>query len=296
MEPTRSTRSCGSWYVERVISIVSPDGMLGRAFMEALADGSEPVHGVSFPVIDLRDEQSIERALADRPRVVINCAAYTDVDAAETHEADALAVNGHGVGRLARACRSIDATLVHFGTDYVFSGDATRPYPVDAPLAPRGAYGRSKAEGERQLIASGAAHLLVRTSWLYAPWAKNFVRTIAKAADEKDELRVVDDQRGRPTSAEGLARTTLALLDRDARGTFHATDDGECTWFELAAFIASERHSRARIVPCTTEEFPRPAPRPRYSVLDLSATHALAPAAPHWQVAVRDVLGRLQPW
>jgi dTDP-4-dehydrorhamnose reductase len=135
----------------------------------------------------------------------------------------------------------------------------------------------------------------VRTSWLYAPWAKNFVRTIAKAADERDELRVVDDQRGRPTSAEGLVTTTLALLDRGARGTFHATDDGECTWFELASFIATERKARARVVPCTTEEFPRPAPRPRYSVLDLSKTHALVAPAPEWKVAVRDVLSRLAP-
>lgn len=270
--------------------------MLGRAFAEALDVRHAAWRGVAFPEIDLRDDASVAAALAGRPRVVINCAAYTDVDAAESHEDDASAVNGHGVGRLALACAAAGATLVHFGTDYVFSGDASVPYAVDAPIAPRGAYGRSKALGEALLADSGAAHLLVRTSWLYAPWAKNFVRTIAKAADERDELRVVDDQRGRPTSAEGLVATTLALLDRGARGTFHATDEGECSWFELAGFIGQERKARARVVPCTTEEFPRPAPRPRYSVLDLSRTHALVPAAPHWKSAVRDVLGRLQPW
>ena len=250
---------------------------------------------LSFPEIDLRDATSVAAALADRPRVVINCAAYTDVDAAESHEDDANAVNGHGVGWLAQACARIGATLVHFGTDYVFSGEGSVPYAIDAPLAPRGAYGRSKALGEKLLRESGAEHLLVRTSWLYAPWGKNFVRTIAKAAGERDELRVVNDQRGRPSSAEALVTTTLALLDQGARGTFHASDEGECTWFELAAHIGKTMGVRARIVPCTTDEYPRPAPRPRYSVLDLSRTHALVAPAPAWPTAVADVLARLQP-
>lgn len=275
--------------------LVSPDGMLGRAFVDALAVRAPSHRGLSFPELDLRDAASIESALRDRPTLVINCAAYTDVDAAESNEAAATDVNGHGVGRLARACAAIGATLVHFGTDYVFSGDASAPYPVDAPIDPRTAYGRSKATGEHELRASGCEHLYVRTSWLYAPWGKNFVRTIAKAGHERDELRVVDDQRGRPTSAEGLVRTTLALLDAGARGTFHASDDGECTWFELAAFVVGRTGGRARVVPCTTAEFVRPAPRPRYSVLDLSRTHALVAPAPHWRDAVADVLARLQP-
>lgn len=269
--------------------------MLGHAFVEALRARGEPWSAIAFPAIDLRDERSVDAALADRPKLVINCAAYTDVDTAESHEAEASEVNGHGVGRLARACAAVGAKLVHFGTDYVFSGDASSPYPVDAPLAPRGAYGRSKALGETLLRASGAAHLLVRTSWLYAPWGKNFVCTIARAAAERDELRVVDDQRGRPTSAEELVRTTLALLVRGAEGTFHASDDGECSWFELAAFVAETTHARARVRPCTSAEYPRPAPRPRYSVLDLSKTHAIAPPAPHWRTSVAHVLARLQP-
>lgn len=270
--------------------------MLGHAFERAFTARGRPYLGVSFPAIDLRDDASVTAALASSPRVVINCAAYTDVDAAESHEDEASEVNGHGVGRLARACAAIGATLVHFGTDYVFSGDADAPYAVDAPIAPRTAYGRSKALGEEAIRASGAAHLIVRTSWLYAPWGKNFVRTIAKAAGERDALRVVDDQRGRPTSAEQLVETTLALLERGARGTFHASDEGECTWYELASFIVAERGARAQVSPCTTAEFPRPAPRPRYSVLDLSATRARVPAAPAWQHSVRDVLARLQPW
>jgi dTDP-4-dehydrorhamnose reductase len=276
------------------ILLVSPDGMLGRAFLELFARRGVAIDTVTFPAFDLCDEGSIARALSGKPRVVINCSAWTDVDLAETREADAAEVNGYGVGRLARACAANDTTLVHFGTDYVFDGRATSPYPVDAPIAPQGAYGRTKALGERLLRESGAPHLQVRTSWLYAPWAKNFVRTIATYADQRDELKVVDDQRGRPTSAEGLAETTLALLERGARGTFHATDSGECTWYELARFIAEERKARARVVPCTTAEFPRPAPRPAYSVLGLEKTHALVPARPDWTVAVADVLARLE--
>lgn len=277
------------------ILLVSPDGMLGRAFLELFARRGTAVDTITFPAFDLRDDASIGAALSRHPKVVVNCAAWTDVDLAETREADAAEVNGLGVGRLARACRSIDATVVHFGTDYVFDGLATKPYPVDAPIDPQGAYGRTKALGERLLRDSGARHLLVRTSWLYAPWAKNFVRTIAAYADQKDELKVVDDQRGRPTSAEGLAETTLALLDAGARGTFHATDSGECTWFELARFIAEHRKARARVVPCTSAEFVRPAKRPAYSVLGLEKTHALVAPRPDWKVAVADVLARLEP-
>jgi dTDP-4-dehydrorhamnose reductase len=275
--------------------LVSPDGMLGRAFAAALPTRVPAVRALSFPELDLRSDASIANALSDRPRLVINCAAYTDVDAAEADEASASAVNGEGVGRLARACAGIGATLIHFGTDYVFAGDAASPYPIDAPIAPRTAYGRSKALGERLVRESGCEHLLVRTSWLYAPWGKNFVRTIAKAATERQELRVVDDQRGRPTSAEALVSTTLSLLDVGARGTFHASDEGECTWFELASFIVLTTKAGARVVPCTTAEFVRPAPRPHYSVLDLSGTHARVAPAPHWRDAVADVLARLQP-
>lgn len=201
-----------------------------------------------------------------------------------------------GRGSPRRACRrGIGAAVVHFGTDYVFDGRARAPYRVDAPLAPAGAYGRSKARGERALRERGAAHLYVRTSWLYAPWSKNFVRTIAALADARPELRVVDDQRGRPTSAEHLARATLELWDRGARGTFHVTDGGECTWFEFAREVVRLRGASCRVVPCTTAEFPRPAPRPAYSVLNLYETEALLGATDDWRVRLADVVPRLEP-
>lgn len=278
--------------------LISPDGMLGRAFAQALGQGA--FEEARYPDLDLTKQETIARAVRPGITRVINCAAYTDVDGAETNEALAAAINGTGVGALARRCREVGAALIHFGTDYVFDGAASRPYPVSAPLAPSGAYGRSKALGEALIRESGVAHLYVRTSWLYAPWAKNFVRTIASLARTKETLRVVDDQRGRPTSAEHLARGTLALFDRGMRGTWHLTDGGECTWFGFAREIVrltAERHPGVTCVvePCTTAEFPRPAPRPAYSVLELAQTESVLGAMPDWRANLADVMARLEP-
>jgi dTDP-4-dehydrorhamnose reductase len=226
----------------------------------------------------------------DKTRVVINCAAYTDVDAAETHEADAMAVNATGVELLAQRCRSIGALLVHVSTDYVFDGDARVPYRVHEPRRPQNAYGRSKARGEELLLATGCEHLLLRTSWLYAPWGKNFVDTIARAGRERPSLRVVDDQRGRPTSAQYLAERSLALVEQRARGIFHVTDGGECTWFEFAREIVARSGGTAKVEPCTSAEFIRPAKRPAYSVLDLSATEGRLGVSKPWQDNLAAVL------
>jgi len=275
--------------------LISPEGMLGRAFVELLTARGEVFETASYPSLDVTQPATLRASIHGGIDRVINCAAFTDVDGAESREAEALAVNGQGVMHLAQACALVGATLIHFGTDYVFGGDATEPYPVDAAVAPRTAYGRTKAAGERALIESGVPHLYLRTSWLYAPWAKNFVRTMAALGHTKAELKVVDDQRGRPTSAQGLAQTTLELWEAGARGFFHATDGGECTWFEFAQAIISGTNGTARVLPCTTAEFPRPAPRPAYSVLDLSGTEAaLGRSMMPWPSALTHVLSHLR--
>ncbi len=282
----------------RRVALVGRGGMLGRAFEAALARSDDvALFALDYPEIDLARPETLRRLDDLRPALVVNCAAYTAVDDAEIEEARATAINADGVGALAERCIALGATLVHFGTDYVFDGEAHAPYPVDAELAPIGAYGRSKAIGEERLRESGVEHLYVRTSWLYAPWGKNFVRTIAKNAALRPTLRVVDDQRGRPTSAEHLARTTLALLARDARGTFHVTDGGACSWFEFARAIVEGLGLRERcaVEPVSSAEWPTPAKRPRYSVLDLSKTEALLGPMPAWRDALRDVLARLEP-
>jgi dTDP-4-dehydrorhamnose reductase len=212
------------------------------------------------------------------------------VDAAEEHEALADEVNGHAIGRMAERCKEVGAKLLHYSTDYVFDGTATAPYPTDHPRSPVNAYGRSKALGEELIQRSGVEHLLVRGSWLYAPWGENFVLTMRKLAKTRQKLRVVDDQRGRPTDSRRLAEISLALADQGSRGVFHVTDGGDCTWFELATLIAEVVNPNCQVEPCTSEEFPRPAPRPAYSVLDISKAEKIVGPLIPWQDGVRKTL------
>lgn len=275
------------------ILIIGSRGMLGRAFVELLGREGLRFSAIDAPEIDLRDASSIRRAVPESVRVVLNCAAFTDVDGAEIREAEATSINGDGVGALAERCTQIGACLVHYSTDYVFSGQADRPYAVDEPHAPLNAYGRSKAVGERLLGLSGGRHLLIRTSWLYAPWGKNFVLTMRDLTRTRDTLNVVDDQVGRPTSAEYLAARTLALLRAGATGTFHVTDGGQCSWHGFTCRIAELLGAECKVMPCTSAEFLRPARRPAYSVLDLSRTEALIGPSRPWQDNLADVLRAL---
>jgi dTDP-4-dehydrorhamnose reductase len=270
--------------------LISPDGMLGRAWEALLTQRGLPFEGVSWPAIDFTKPETVDEYVKDGVRTVINCSAFTDVDGAETREDEATVINGTGVARLAEKCRSLGALLVHFSTDYVFEGDATEPYRTDEPLAPLNAYGRSKAVGERAIRESGCEYLMVRTSWLYAPWGKNFVLTMRELGGRMQQIRVVDDQVGRPTSAEYLASRTLALVEGGARGTFHVTDGGQCSWFEFATLVMKECGNSCEVVPCSAEEFARPAPRPAYSVLDLSETETLLGPSRSWRENVADVL------
>ena len=183
---------------------------------------------------------------------------------------------------------------MHYSTDYVFDGNATSPYAIDHPHDPINAYGRGKAVGETRLLESGCDHLLIRTSWVYAPWAKNFVRTIARAGRERPSLKVVADQRGRPSSAEHLADVSARLLDAGARGTFHVCDGGECTWHEFAVEICRLAGATCEVHPCDTSEYPTPATRPPYSVLDLSATESVVGPMKSWRDNLADVMARLE--
>jgi dTDP-4-dehydrorhamnose reductase len=272
------------------ILLISPDGMLGRAFSALLTSRKLAFETVSYPAFDIANPDHVQRALHPQLRWVINCSGYTDVDGAETHEGDADAVNATGVQLLAARCRANGTLFVHFSTDYVFDGNAKSPYPVTHPQKPQGAYGRSKARGEAAVVASGCEHLVIRTSWLYAPWGKNFVDTMVKFGREKPVLRVVNDQRGRPTSAQYLAERSLELIEHQARGIFHVTDGGECTWFEFAQRIVAQSGGSARVDPCTSAEYVRAAVRPAYSVLDLSTTEALLGPSRSWQQNLDAVL------
>jgi len=276
-------------------AIIGARGMLGRAITELLTREGRPYLALDLPDFDMTQRGQVEAIITPDLRAVINCAAYTNVDQAEVEEAAATKLNGEAVALLADVCASRAVPLVHYSTDYVFAGDAKEPYRVDQAHDPINAYGRSKAVGERAIWEAKGPHLVLRTSWLYAPWANNFVRTIFKFSRDKESLRVVSDQFGRPTSAEHLARVTLDLLDKSARGTLHVTDGGQCSWHEFASEISRLAGHKARVDPCTAEEFARPAKRPAYSVLDLGPTEALVGPMKDWRDNLADVMARLEP-
>lgn len=275
------------------VVVLGAAGMLGRAVTSALAAGGYAHTARTRAEVDLGAFDA--RVIPEGTGTLINCAAWTNVDAAESHEAEATRINGHAVGELAQRCRQVGALMVHYSTDYVFSGQATVPYSVAEPRAPINAYGRSKALGEELLERSGGEFLLLRTSWVYAPWGKNFVRTIVGLARERPTLRVVNDQRGRPSSAEEIARVSLALCQRGARGTFHVADAGECTWFDLAKAAVAGAGLGTDVQPCTSRDFPSPARRPSYSVLDLTRTVDVVGELVPWQKSLAAVLPRLEP-
>ncbi len=275
--------------------VLGASGMLGRAVRLELARLGVRHQLAERSNVDLARFDSLSSGVPEGVGTVINCAGWTNVDRAEACEEDATRVNGLGVGELAARCKAIGALLVHYSTDYVFSGSASAPYAVDTPRAPLNAYGRSKAVGEALLEQSGAAYLLIRTSWIYAPWGKNFVRTIVGLARQRPSLRVVNDQLGRPSSAEQIARVSLELLSGGALGTFHVSDAGQCSWYDFARGAVADAGLGCAIEPCTSAEFPSPALRPSYSVLDLSATQARVGELVAWQESLRDVVARLEP-
>jgi dTDP-4-dehydrorhamnose reductase len=274
--------------------LLGAGGMLHRAWDALLNQRNVARRNFRRSDLDLARPETIDAALPTDCKLLINCAAFTDVDAAEDNEQLATTINGLAVGAVANACRRRGAFRVHYSTDYVFDGNGARPYLPDAPRNPLGAYGRSKAVGEQLLEQSGCSHLLIRTSWLYAPWGKNFVRTIASFARQNKPLKIVHDQRGRPTSSEHLAAATLKLLEHDAQGTHHLTDGGHCTWYEFAKEIARRINPSCPVTPITTAQLGRPAQRPAYSVLDLTKTESLLDPMPPWQQNLADVLSRLE--
>ena len=254
------------------VLVTGANGQLGSELVALYAARSgDVVLGVDLPDVDITSESSVAAVFDSfSPDVVINCAAWTAVDAAEENEAGALAVNGEGPRVLARACRAAGAWLVQISTDYVFSGEATSPYAEDATPDPRSAYGRTKLAGEvavREELPD--KHYIVRTAWLYGHQGNNFVKTMLRLEKERETIDVVDDQVGQPTYAADLAAQIVALLDaRPAAGIFHATNTGQVSWHgftqEIFTLIGAKP---ARVIPVTSEQFVRPAPRPAYSVL-----------------------------
>jgi len=299
--------------------VVGAKGMLGTDLLAELApsapddsapDDSAPddsgfggssaaheVTAVDRDEIDIRDPDACMAMVAGHD-FVVNVAAWTAVDEAETHESAAFAVNAVGAANLARACSAARAQMVQVSTDYVFAGDATTPYPEDAPLAPRSAYGRTKGAGEWAVQALCPQSWIVRTAWLYGAHGPNFVKTMARLAAERDTVTVVDDQSGQPTWTVDLAGAIVRLVEAGAPfGTYHGTSAGETTWFGFAQAIFAELGlDSARVLPTTTDAFPRPAPRPAYSVLGHEAWRGAAlDPLPSWRKSLTQALPLVVP-
>jgi dTDP-4-dehydrorhamnose reductase len=288
--------------------LLGGNGQVGRELRRSLAPLGELVvatreGGAGDAAADLDAPESLAALVAgSAPDVVVNAAAYTAVDQAETDREAAFRVNAEAPAALARACAECGALLVHYSTDYVFDGNATRPYREDDPTAPLGVYGESKLAGEAAIRESGARHAILRTAWVYAAHGRNFLRTMLRLAGERDALRVVADQVGAPTPASWIADVTAAMLRRgiDGAGTWHVVADGETSWHGFASAIMREAVAAGllartpSVLPIGTADYPTPARRPAYSVLDtarLQRDFGLRP--PGWETGLRATLREL---
>ncbi|GLQ93005.1 dTDP-4-dehydrorhamnose reductase [Dyella acidisoli] len=306
------------------ILLLGANGQLGRSFIEhgglaargqlvtATRDGRRFDDGPA-EVADLSQPDTLP-GLLDRlqPQLIVNTAAYTAVDRAESEETLATRINGDTVGVLGRWAAANGALVIHYSTDYVFNGNGTEPYPIDAPTAPLGAYGRSKLAGEQALRDSGVQHLLMRTAWVYAPHGHNFLRTMLRLAGEREEIRIVADQHGSPTDTTLIVQATLAALDtwleanpmqRDQMsGAHHLVASGSTTWHGFAEAIMQEAKTLGvlarvpRLVPITTAEFPTPARRPAWSVLDNTGfQRQFGYSLPDWRQGLHHTIKSLVP-
>lgn len=240
--------------------------------------------------IDITDISSVEKNLKEiKPEIVINAAAYTAVDDCETNQELAKKVNGEGPGNLAKICEEINATLVHYSTDYIFNGQKQDGYPEDyQQVDPINVYGESKALGERLIRENTDKYYILRIAWLYGKGGKNFVETMLELAKSKNELRVINDQHGSPTYTKDVAQQTKRILTelKPEFGAYHTTNSGDCTWYQFAQEIFKLKKIDIKVVPCTTEEYPTPAKRPHWSIL----LNTKLPAMRSWQEALREYL------
>lgn len=271
--------------------IVGASGMLGHDFMERVRHGGHEAIGLDLPEIDITDEASVERAI-ESADVIANVAAYTNVDAAEDDEATAFMVNAVGPQILARHAKKLGARLIHISTDYVFDGEVSEPYAEDGIIAPKGAYGRTKAAGEWAVRANTDDYLIVRTAWLYGKHGKSFPATMKALSQTREALSVVTDEVGQPTWTVDLADLLVRLVEADApAGTYHGTSSGQTSWWEFARLIMETIGKDPDIVHETTAAaFQRPAPRPHYSVLGHETLESIGIApigdwAERWRVA-----------
>lgn len=275
------------------VIILGASGMLGHDLAEVFKEYNPTLFGVED--LDITDQQDVMDKLTDlQPEIIINAAAYTDVDGAQNNQEAAFAVNALAVGYLAQACKNIGAILIHFSTDSVFDGKNENGYKETDSINPINVYGKSKAEGEQLMQEKCDDYYLIRTSWLYGhapqagkPRGLNFVATMLKLAQEKDELNVVNDQFGKPTFTKDLAKETRRILEnQEPFGIYHIVNDGVCTWYDFAKEIFEIKGVDIKVNPISSAEYPMLTPRPKYSVLINTKLEPLR----SWQEALKEYL------
>ena len=280
----------------RRVLVTGGNGQLGEAIRRAAEGSTNHYTFATIDELDICNSADVERYISENEvNTIINCAAYTDVEGAEDNAAMAHAINSTAVAELAEICKRLGIKLIHISTDYVFGGDSERrtPYTESDATAPLNIYGRSKAEGEIAVIEHDG--IVIRTSWLYAPWGKNFVLTMLRLGREREAISVVDDQRGTPTSALGLARAIVTIVESGAletmNGIYHYTDGGNCTWCDFAREIMAQADLECHVAACTTAERNMRAQRPAYSALNTERIAAIKgiEIAP-WQERLSEVI------
>ena len=283
------------------ILITGANGQLGRSLQRL--GGVSPHNYICTDVaeLDITDAGAVLRAVREQGiDVIVNCAAYTDVERAEEDETRADLLNHKAAGNLAAAAKETGATLFHVSTDYVFDGTAHTPYTEEVTPSPLGASGRTELAGERAVMASGCRYLIFRTAWLYSEYGHNFLKTMLRLTSERDTLQVVFDQIGTPTYAGDLALAIFSIIEAGRyagnEGVYHFTDEGVCSWYDFATEIAAAAgHDKCRILPCHTSEFPTKATRPAYSVLDKTKVkQTFQMDIPHWREAMLYCLEKLR--
>ena len=290
------------------ILITGCNGQLGNELTSILKSGKSEIGeipacyldalviGVDVDSLDITDFDAVKSFVSsEKPDVIINSAAMTNVDGCETMQDIAYKVNAAGVRNLAVAAESVGAKFVHVSTDYVFKGDGEIPYTEWDKTDPQSVYGLSKALGEKYAFSFSKKSFIVRTSWLYGYIGKNFVKTVRRVMRERGAMRVVNDQRGNPTNANDLAHHILKLAATDEYGIYHCTGKGECTWYEFAKEIVKLSNISGEVAPCTSEEYPSPVKRPKFSSLShLALDCAVGDEMRDWKVALNEYIMKVE--
>ncbi len=290
------------------ILVTGANGQLGSELRHTATRGSDSyifadvvmAEGVATTYLDITDRKAVRTFVAENDiNIIINCAAYTNVDRAEEEKDRAMLLNATAPENLAQAMKEVEGLLIHISTDYIFGGDGDKPYTEEQPTAPRSVYGTTKLRGEEAIMSVGCRHIIIRTAWLYSTYGNNFLKTMLRLTSEREMISVVNDQIGTPTYAADLAATIVAIIEGGKaernEGIYHFSNEGVCSWYDFAREIARVAGNReCKILPCLNSEYPSKVTRPAYSVLDKSKIkRTFGTTIPHWRESVERCINKL---